>query len=467
MNIIYIGGFQMQNKKNILAKTFIYGLLIIAINFEFSYSKTWEKVPGTLNYVNFIKFSEYFKTTLYVGSDAQPTDFTTNNISFPFFGDGFQVSKNSGETFSTPYLTDYSIYDLIEVISQDNAVLAVSARKQDLGRVIVSNELGVSWDMETKRCESPSQITRFYQTKEGDKYRIYASAINSTSGFRYSDNFFGNCNLSSEVSINTRDISVSKTNPSVIYLAADNVAKQKVLVSKDKGVTWLGASVGLENYRILCVQVSPTDEKTVLVGADSVSPTGKIIGIGIFMSKDYGTTWTNVGAKGASIYDIQFHPSNPKYWAAAGGDKGVYISGTNGSYWEASTDGLPDGYFARKVAIPDVAPTSAGIIVYASIYGNGIFKSQPITTDINDENILSEKDKYRIFPNPVNEVLNINVGNSNSIINYDILDILSNKILSGQFSGNSSIDLSSFSTGIYFIRLNDSGIIKVLKFNKL
>ncbi len=422
-------------------------------------SQVWEKVPGTLSYVNFLKFSSKNKDKLYVGSDAEPTDFTTNNIPFLFFGYGFQISNDGGKSFSTPMLADYSVFDIYE--SNNSEVLLVSARKQNLGRVFYSSNNGSNWDEETKRCESTSQIVRFAKQSNATNETIVAAAINSNSGFRKTDNYFVDCNLSEQVQVNTRDISVSPKNSNIIYLAADNVSKSKVLVSKDGGNVWNDASVGIENYRVLSIQASPLEEETVLIGCDSVSPTGKIVGMGVFLSNDYGLSWRRVTNIDASVYDIQFHPSNPKFCAAAGGDKGVLISGTGGDYWEISKDGLPNSSFIRKVAVPDYPSNDNGIIVYASVYGDGIYKSKYITTSVDTK---SDDNHIFIYPNPTNDFVSI-IGQN--IIDIEIFDLLGNKITTEQFDGI-SLNLSNLKQGLYVLKLsNRDGIFykKVMKSN--
>jgi hypothetical protein len=102
----------MFYKKNFMCLMMV--LVIASFPVDSLISQTWKKVPGTNNYVNFLRFSQYDKEKLFVGSDAVETDFSSNNINFPFFGYGYQTSTNSGQTFSESMLTDYSIWDIIE-----------------------------------------------------------------------------------------------------------------------------------------------------------------------------------------------------------------------------------------------------------------------------------------------------------------------------------------------------------------
>lgn len=452
-------------KKQLIGFLFI--CLFLQISCEYAYTQTWEKVSGlTENYVNFLKFSIHDKSKLFIGSDVAPTDFTENSISFLYFGYGMQISTDAGSSFSAVKLSDYSIFDLIESTT-DNAKILVSARKQDIGRVLLSSDGGISWDEETKRCEGSSQITKFQSVSDGNKETYYAALKNSSDGFRYSDDYFVNCSASEGTNLDARDLAVSKVNPKVMFLAGNNAVNNRVLFSSDGGQSWEDRSTGLENYRILSIQTSPINEAIVVVGADSITPTAKIIGMGVFYSDDYGKNWSHAGAAGACVLDIQVHPSNPKYWAAAGGKKGVLISGTGGNYWEASTDGLPVDFFARKVAIPDLPPNQNGIIVYASIYGNGIYKSEHITTSVIDNPEFNDADLVNlIYPVPASDILGVRL-NGNSDVSYEIFDLLGVKLLSGNLNTQTTIDISMLPNSTYLIKFSNSGKSQVMKFCKV
>lgn len=450
-------------KKN----TILYFLLIsiiVCLPTENINSQTWKKLPGTNSYINFLRFSSYDKNKLFIGSDINETDMTTNNINFPFFGDGFQISTDGGATFSNAILSDNSIYDLIE--SPSNAqILLVSARRQDIGRVYLSMDGGNTWDDTTKRCESSSQIMEFSSAVENNKDMFYASNLNSNFGLRYSDNYFATCSESEKALTNARDLAVSKSNPKVMYLAGDNVSTSKVLCSTDGGETWEDRSIGIEKYRILSISVSPVNEAIVLIGADSITPTAKIIGKGIYYSEDYGKTWVNVGADGASVFDIQYHPENPKYWAAAGGFAGVFVSGKNGKSWQVSTDGLPSNSFIRKVAIPNEPPTEDGIFIYASVYGVGLYKSSRLTDISDEQNYLSNNIVKQIYPIPANDILNISLSNGIDYADYEIIDYLGNLIMKGNVQTFSSINIQNLPTSSYFIKFKAENNSQTIKFD--
>lgn len=73
-----------------------------------------------------------------------------------------------------------------------------------------------------------------------------------------------------------------------------------------------------------------------------------------------------------------------------------------------------------------------------------------------------KNNKFIFYPNPVKDILFIN-NNDKKTYYYQIYNMLGQKIHEGKFENNKT-DISSLSTGIYFIRLNDSEqIIKIIK----
>ena len=67
-----------------------------------------------------------------------------------------------------------------------------------------------------------------------------------------------------------------------------------------------------------------------------------------------------------------------------------------------------------------------------------------------------EYNRYRIYPNPVSDVLIINQSNSN-VAQYNIINTTGQTKLSGiVINGNNSIDLCGLSSGIYIVKIADS-----------
>jgi hypothetical protein len=81
-----------------------------------------------------------------------------------------------------------------------------------------------------------------------------------------------------------------------------------------------------------------------------------------------------------------------------------------------------------------------------------------IVESLSANNIQIEN--ISIFPNPINNMLNVNVG-SNIGLNYSIFNITGQTIFKGKIAEfNNRVDFSDLSEGIYFLRLIDSQLNK-------
>ena len=89
-------------------------------------------------------------------------------------------------------------------------------------------------------------------------------------------------------------------------------------------------------------------------------------------------------------------------------------------------------------------------------YFDNISFGSPIALSLEDQGL----NNFKLYPNPVENYLNINP--SNIIIeSIDVFNILGKKI----FSTNSSerIDMSSYDSGVYFVKINNTITFKILK----
>lgn len=72
-----------------------------------------------------------------------------------------------------------------------------------------------------------------------------------------------------------------------------------------------------------------------------------------------------------------------------------------------------------------------------------------------------------IFPNPVKEVLNISLEESNHMADIQVFDLLGNLIIEKkQVNKLAQVDVSTFREGIYFVKIIQAGQSVVHKFNK-
>jgi len=91
-------------------------------------------------------------------------------------------------------------------------------------------------------------------------------------------------------------------------------------------------------------------------------------------------------------------------------------------------------------------------------------KLMSVSENVSNTNEIN----YSVTPNPAVNYITINKSSDFIDSNYEIIDIFSNKLLSGKISNHSSINISGLANGIYFIILKDSKENqKALKFMKV
>lgn len=122
-----------------------------------------------------------------------------------------------------------------------------------------------------------------------------------------------------------------------------------------------------------------------------------------------------------------------------------------------------DPYAAMNCRCVKVKTTSSG--------EEGGFPRMPIPPYISARGVMKltskevqviSKKSINVYPNPVNDILNIN-GNDKETYYYQIYDMTGILISQGKFNNN-KINISSFRPGIYLIRINDSKeLTKIIK----
>ncbi len=76
--------------------------------------------------------------------------------------------------------------------------------------------------------------------------------------------------------------------------------------------------------------------------------------------------------------------------------------------------------------------------------------------------VLNHELEVLIYPNPVSDILNIKVVNSEEMNNVRIFDISGKQMMNKLFQGNISVNLSDWANGIYLVKIG-SNTIKVVK----
>jgi hypothetical protein len=432
--------------------------------FGYAHAQNWIKIEGTEPFINDIYVTENEPDKIFVAADndeiSDPFNPLNDIVSFPQIGGGLIISDNRGNSFSEIKLPTLSVYAIMQHPENNNQYFAAIRRITRNG-ITISNDGGNTWN-ETPPflCDGTYQIMSI-ATNSIHYPDIYAAGLKTDDGFFHTDNNFSSCNSTESLSIQSRSVAVSPTIKGLVFLAADAFYNRGVYRSYDKGQKWMKDSLGIENLRIHCVVPSKYDPAVVYCGADSVTNAHEVVGKGVYMSRDTGKTWTNVGAFGASCLDIAEHPYQKEFVIAACGEHGVFLSGSEGWGYEDLSDGLPDGAIVTKVAFPYWDDVEEGkVVALVGTYGDGLYKSIPIYTSVNGNEPLGRRISINsIYPNPASSKITASVSFRESTIgSIALFDIFGNQVslIDNKYFGVGdnviTIDIpESVSNGVYYL----------------
>jgi len=433
--------------------------IIIALSIEISFSQVWTEVQTPFKYVNRIKFFDN-GTKLFVSGDTIAINFLRYNLFLPYFGSGFTISENNGQSFSDIKMNSYTVFDIYRSIANPQTYF-VSAAKLTRSAIYRSTDGGNQFE-EVPLLEDANFYNKIVSKIIDGKETLFICAYNTSDGLSISTDNCETASTTEHIRIQVNDIKIAKSGD--IFLASDNSTFGHVLRSTDNGKSWIKDEKGLDGLRILCVQPSNFEPAFIYCGADSLDLNKNSIGKGIYISLDTGKTWKPLGISGVPVLAIEEHPIDPHYMAAACGVLGVGVSANFGQAFEFYNDGLPQNAFAEGVAIPPINPTSDGIEIFANLYQGGLYKSKNIKSSINDVAIdISNLKIEKIYPNPVSQYLTISFNNPKiQDIDIQIIDILGNTIKSMNLKNlKEGINVTTFEnldipSGSYFIVLKSN-----------
>jgi hypothetical protein len=275
------------------------------------------------------------------------------------------------------------------------------------------------------------------------------------------------------------------------------VGYEDVWKTTNRGDSWTKiSSLNLTN-KIRSMAIAPSDNKTIYITDFD----------NLYKTTNGGTSWTNLTSSlpstSNSINYISVDANNPsKLWIALGGydNLKVFESANGGTVWSNISDGLPSvpantiienklsgsqqlyvgtdiGVFFKdgdsdwelfSADLPSVIVTELEIYydettpenntLYASTYGRGLWKSTLASYDTESASGTEKLEEFgvKIFPNPSNGKVNVEINRDYNSANISVLDLSGKIIYSKTLSNNNSkeIDLSTYAKGMYIIQLD-------------
>jgi len=232
------------------------------------------------------------------------------------------------------------------------------------------------------------------------------------------------------------DIAVNPLNAQELYAGTENC----LLFSENGAESWTQVTTLPVKGRTRAITYNPGNPGQIFVGIDEH---------GIYRSNDGGQNWDHPVAglqPNPSFRKILFNPAANTVIYLCDILSGVYLSYDGGDSWTSMNENL----FNR--AVTDLSISTDGQHLYASAYGNGIYRLDfngipPVSPTTSISYFLKEDVQVTLFPNPVSKVLNI--GTNVDINRLELYSSSGTKLYSSPCI--SEINLSNLPPGCYHV----------------
>ncbi|MBT8375588.1 MAG: T9SS type A sorting domain-containing protein [Bacteroidia bacterium] len=246
--------------------------------------------------------------------------------------------------------------------------------------------------------------------------------------------------ISQNFAANIDHLKIAPTDNTIMYMAINGV----FLGSIDGGANWFQSSLDLAGSIINDIAVHPTTpSKVAIVGSG---------GQKVFVSSNYGLNWVEYtyDLPGFSAQAIVWH-DNGKDGLYVGMNYGIYyLDNTTLNSWQPFNNGLPN------VRINELEVNLVDGKLYAATYGRGLWRSDlyDASLSVNEFEVAN----FRVYPNPTTDNMTLKYQNSEptTVRIFDAAGKLLHYKKDAELSIGYNIDLSSYNSGIYFVRLNNT-----------
>ena len=244
-------------------------------------------------------------------------------------------------------------------------------------------------------------------------------------------------------------IDLSPSNHQVIYASRPT----SMIKTTTGGTAWttITGNLPVGSASITNIEVDPTDENHVWVTFSGYSAANKV-----WVTINGGTSWSNysTGLPNLPANCIVYENNSPNGTLYVGTDVGVYCRNTAMPAWTLFSSGLPN------VVVSELEIQYSMGKIRAATYGRGMWESDLADIALGISTPYNES-QVKIYPNPSKGLFTIKAEKL-KIKKIELYNAIGERLyqLTNQQIVNSTIDLSSFANGIYFIHvICDEGTI--------
>jgi photosystem II stability/assembly factor-like uncharacterized protein len=232
---------------------------------------------------------------------------------------------------------------------------------------------------------------------------------------------------------------ISPSNNQIMYCAINGVLRY----TTDGGANWVFSPLNLGPSIINEIAIHPSDPNKVAVATTDSQK--------VYVSLDGGLTWAS------KLMNLPGFVAQALVWQD-NGDDGLYVGMNYGVFytdntltqWEPFNNGLPN------VRINELEINTADNKIYAATYGRGLWRSDVFDASLSVEDF--EFNDLTLYPNPAKNEINLK-WNKTEDVSIRIFDTQGKIMFYGKkvnLYNGFKVDVSSFSNGIYFVKLNST-----------
>ncbi len=220
-----------------------------------------------------------------------------------------------------------------------------------------------------------------------------------------------------------------------------------VWITQDGGANWNNVSGSLPDRWVTKVLADREDVNSFYVtfsGYRYGDDTGHV-----YRTSDAGNNWIDLST---ALPDI---PMNDIVKDSYGNlflatDVGVFASDDNGANWAPFGDNMP------PVVVTDMHIHEGDEYLYAATYGRSAYKVD-IADDVLNVTDTAFKTSVVLHPNPASEIVNITLQEGSASFQLSVYDALGRTVIPVQERTVGALDISSLSSGIYYVAILQEG----------